>query len=309
MSIDRRRFLALAGAALAGAALPACGRAPGDSPARSAPRAAREGLKRAIAVARGGDAAARVRAALESLGGLGRIVRRGETVLVKPNIAWARTPEQAANTSPEVVEAVVRLALEAGAGRVIVLDNPCNDARRSYQLSGIAEAAARAGAEVPFLNSASFDEVRMPEGAPFPSWKIARTALEADVIVNVPIAKHHSLARATLGVKNLMGLLGGSRGEWHRRLPEATLALQSLLKPAVTILDAGRVLMAHGPQGGRVEDVREVGAIAASADAFAIEAFGAEILGARPEEVPLLRLARERGLATDEGIERVETRL
>ncbi|RMH58685.1 MAG: DUF362 domain-containing protein [Candidatus Hydrogenedentota bacterium] len=293
---SRREFLSET--LLVAAALTAgCGRAapaaPNGLPLRRRPRT---GLKKVLAVVRGTDIPAQVRAAFSALGGLERIISPGMTVLIKPNMSWARRPEQAATTHPEVVGGVVRLCRECRAAKILVLDNTCNNARRSYALSGIAAAARKAGAEVQHLSSADMVRIPLPQPAPFPEWPIARAALEADVIINLPVAKHHSLSRVSLGVKNLMGLIGDDRGDWHKVLPPSLLALQKILVPEVTLLDATRILMNHGPQGGRLDDVRRMNLVAASPDPFAIESFGAEILEAGPDEVPLLTEARKRKL-------------
>ncbi|MGA3264211.1 MAG: DUF362 domain-containing protein, partial [Terracidiphilus sp.] len=163
-----------------------------------------------LTVAQGGEPRAMVQRALEDLGGIRRFVSRQDVVVLKPNIAWDRTPEQAANTNPEVVAEVVRQCWQAGAKRVIVTDVSCNEPRRCFQRSGIQAAARAEGAEAILPDPELFREVDLG-GVVLKSWPIFTPFLEADKIINLPIAKHHVLTGATLGMKNWYGILGGQR--------------------------------------------------------------------------------------------------
>src|SRR5271157_5473946 len=161
-----------------------------------------------MVVAQGEDPRVLVRKALEGLGGVQRFIARGDVVVIKPNIGWDRTPEQAANTNPDVVGEVVRLCYGAGAAKVIVTDVSCNDPRRCFQRSGIAEAARASGAEVVLPEERKFREVDL-RGDVLRSWQVFEPFLAADKLINIPIAKHHGLTGATLGMKNWYGILGG----------------------------------------------------------------------------------------------------
>ncbi|HEX4786058.1 MAG TPA: DUF362 domain-containing protein, partial [Candidatus Sulfotelmatobacter sp.] len=163
-----------------------------------------------MAVITGDDPAELVRKGIEELGGIRRFISRGDVVLVKPNIGWDRTPEQAATTNPAVVGEIVRQCSAAGAKRVIVTDVSCNDPRRCFQRSGIAEAAQQAGAEVILPDPAMFKEVDL-QGEVLRAWPVLSPFLNVDKVINVPIAKHHSLTGTTLGMKNWYGMLGGPR--------------------------------------------------------------------------------------------------
>ena len=222
-------------------------------------------------------------------------VSKGDLVFVKPNISWDRVPEQAATTNPAVVETVVRMALEAGAKKVLVSDNTCNDARRCYKRSGIAEAAERGGAEVSFMEERKFKKVDLG-GEALSEWLVYADVLEADKIINVPIAKHHNLPGVTLAMKNLMGLIGGARNRLHQRIDESVVDLAAYFKPALHILDANRILTARGPASGTTKDVKTLNTVAASADPVRIEAFGITLFGREPGEFKHVRLAEERGL-------------
>jgi len=295
---DRRRFCArvirvgLGGAA----ALLAEGLvAPGDRWG-----AASAAAPASLAVVKGAAGAA-TRRAVELLGGMTRFVRAGQRVVVKPNIGWDRTPEQAANTNPEVVVAVIRQCLEAGAGEVRVFDRSCNDPRLCFRRSGIQEAVEAIGdrrVSIFIPDERKYQEVAIPAGVTLKSWLVYEDALAAEVFINVPVAKHHGLTGLTMGLKNVMGVLGGNRGQIHTgfddKIVDANLARPSHL----TVLDATRILVAHGPQGGRIEDVRFPGTVVAGADIVAVDAYATRFFGSDPTKISHISRAAARGLGT-----------
>ena len=284
--MDRRTFLKAFSAGLAAAPLLR------HTDLLSAPP---ESTPPQLSIITGPDPAAATRRAVEALGGMGSFVSRGDVVIVTPNIGWDRTPEQAANTNPIVVATLVELALGAGAKKVKVFDNTCNAARRCYTNSGIEEAARSAGADVFFVDERKFKKVNLG-GEVLKEWPVYADALEADKIINVPIAKHHTLARITLSMKNFMGLIGGSRNILHQKIDTNVVDLAAFFKPSLTVLDAVRVLTGNGPQGGNLADVRIVNTVAASRDQVAIDAFGATLFGMTPDDLPHVRQAHARGL-------------
>jgi len=251
-----------------------------------------------LAVAQGESAnpAALVERALADLGGMARFVSRGDVVVVKPNIAWDRLPEHAATTNPEVVAAVVRLCVQAGARSVIVTDVSCNEAEACFDRSGIAAAARAAGAEVVLPHSRFFMRVNL-KGATLGEWPVLQPFLDATKLINVPIAKHHSLTGVTLGMKNWYGLIGGDRNRLHQRIHESIVDLTSFAKPTLTVMDAYRVLMRNGPTGGDVDDVEMKRTVVASVDPVAVDAYAAQAWwGLAAPRIPYLRLAEQRGL-------------
>jgi len=254
----------------------------------------------ALSVARNGAPEALVRAAIGGLGGMSNFISKGDEVLVKPNIGWDRTPEQAANTDPEVVKTVVTMCLEAGAKRVRVLDGPCNDPRRCYKRSGIQDAIASLDAPeatLEHLDERKFVEVpiKNPTGS-LKSWTFYRDFLEADKVINVPIAKHHNATRLTMSLKNVMGILGGNRGNIHHDLDRNIADLNAVFRFHLVVLDAVRVLTAHGPQGGRTKDVREMNTVIAGVDPVAVDAYGATLFGIGAKDVPHVIYAAKLGL-------------
>lgn len=246
-----------------------------------------------LVVAQGTSPGQTVRAAIGGFGGMRKFIAKGDIVVVKPNIGWDRRPEFAANTNPEVVAEIVRLCLEAGAKKVKVFDRPVNDARRCYKQSGIADAAAAAGAEVKFMDERKFKEVKL-QGEALKSWPLYTEALEADKLINVPIAKTHGLAGLTLSLKNWMGVMGGSRGRIHQNLDECLLDVAGTVKPALTVLDAVRILTASGPQGGSLSHVKTLNTIIAGIDQIAVDSYGATLFGKQGAEPGYIREARSR---------------
>jgi uncharacterized protein (DUF362 family) len=248
-----------------------------------------------LGVVRGPSPAASVQAAVDALGGIRRFVSRGDVVVVKPNIGWDRTPEYAATTNPEVVAAVVRLCVGAGAKKVKVFDHTVSDPRRTYRQSGIADAAAVAGAEVSFIDDRNFREMKVG-GSTLKTWPLYTEAIEADKLINLPIAKVHGTSRLTLGMKNWMGIMGGSRGRLHQRIDESLAEVSAFLKPSLVILDAVRILTGNGPQGGNLADVKKLDLVVAGTDQVAVDAFGATLFGLKPADLGFVRIGQEMGL-------------
>jgi uncharacterized protein (DUF362 family) len=254
--------------------------------------------KDGTSAAKAGEPQALVRQALENLGGIGRFVNRQDVVVLKPNIAWDRTVEQAANTNPEVVAELVQQCWQAGAKRVIVTDVSCNEPRRCFQRSGIQAAARAAGAEVILPNPELFIDVDMG-GVVLKTWPVFKPFLEADKIFNLPIAKHHGLTGATLGMKNWYGILGGERNRLHQQIHQSLVDLANFMLPTVTFMDCYRVLLRNGPTGGNLEDVAIKKTMVAGTDPVAIDAYVAKAYwDLDTEHLPYLQMAAARGLGT-----------
>jgi uncharacterized protein (DUF362 family) len=235
------------------------------------------------------------RKAVDALGGMARIVSKGDVVWVKPNLGWERRPAQAATTNPDVVAAVVTMCYEAGAKQVLVSDNSCHTAQRVFARSGVKKAAEAAGARVVFLDERKFKRMAM-KGKVLKEWEMYVEMVEADKLINVPIVKHHSLCQVTLGMKNLMGVAGGQRNRYHQDLSNTLADLAAFLKPDLVVLDGIRVLTANGPTGGNLADVKRQDVVAAGVDQVAIDAFGAILLGRKPEQIGYIAEAAARGL-------------
>ena len=251
-----------------------------------------------LVVVKGGEPRELVQRAFDDLGGIRRFVSRQDVVVLKPNIAWDRTPEQAANTNPDLVAEVVRQCWQAGAKRVIVTDVSCNEPRRCFHRSGIQAAARAEGAEVILPDPELFREVDMG-GVVLKSWPVFTPFLEADKIFNLPIAKHHVLTGATLGMKNWYGILGGERNRLHQQIHQSLADLASFMLPTVTLMDCYRVLVRNGPTGGNLEDAVLKKTLVAGTDPVAIDAYVAKAYwNLDLAQLPYLQMATARGLGT-----------
>jgi len=282
--MDRRQFLGSAAAAGALLALGDAGKA----------LAAGGGAPDLVA-AKGGLPDALFDRAIQELGGMKAFVKKGQKVLVKPNIGWDVGPERAVNTNPALVGRIVEQCLAAGAKEVYVFDHSCDDGRRAYKTSGIEAAASAAGAKVaPAYDEGAYQQVKVP-GKVLTEAKVHGLLLEADVFINVPILKHHSSSDLTIGLKNLMGVVW-DRNFWHRNdLMQCISDMAGFRKPDLTVVDAYRVLKRYGPRGIDEEDVVELKAQILSRDPVAADAAAAKLFGAKPTDAPYIRIAAEDG--------------
>jgi len=251
-----------------------------------------------MVVAGGGEPRQLVQRAIQELGGINRFISRGDIVVIKPNIAWDRAPAQAANTNPEAVAEMVRLCRQAGAKSVIVTDVSINDPRRSFERSGIAGAASAEGAQVILTDERRFREIDL-RGEVLHSWPVFEPFLAADKMINMPVAKHHSLTGATLGMKNWYGILGGQRQRLHQHIHESLVDLADFMRPTLTLIDAYRVLVRNGPGGGNLGDVALEKTVIAGTDPVALDAYAAKAYWDLDyRTLRYLKLASERGLGT-----------
>jgi uncharacterized protein (DUF362 family) len=270
-----------------------------DRFARSADRTIRDhrvelaATRPRMVIARGLDPARSVRAAAERMGGMSAFVGPTDVVVVKPNIGWDRTAEQGANTHPEVVAEVVRLCREARAKRVIVTDCPVRRSRAAFERSGILAAATAAGAEVILPEDSRYYAVEISKR--LGTWDVLEPFVIADKIINIPVAKHHELTGVTAGLKNWLGITGKTRITFHSELQHSIAELAALMRPTLTIVDASRVLLEHGPSGGNLDDVKPTRTIAAGVDPVALDAWAFTLFPNKP--VPEnLRIAEGMGL-------------
>jgi uncharacterized protein (DUF362 family) len=249
-----------------------------------------------LAVIRGESPDIMVRAAVAQLGGMERFVKQGAKVVVKPNVLTGRPPEYATTTNPLVLSAVVRMCFEAGAAKVTVLDHPTTTARPAFQEAGLEQATQEAGGTLLYLTNRNYETVDIPEGVAITSWPLVTDALEADTLINIPIGKTHSVSGLTLAMKNLMGIMGGSRGQIHTDFARKIVDLNTRVKPHLVILDCYRVLMRNGPTGGNLADVETPKTVVAGTSQVAIDAYGATIMGWKPTDLPSLVEANSRGM-------------
>ncbi len=252
----------------------------------------------------GGEPEAMLRRSLDELGGIGRFVRSGNRVVLKPNIGWDRRPEMGANTNPQLVAAMVRLCLEAGAREVQVFDHTCDDWIRTYANSGIKAAVEAAGGTMLPANTENYYvNYDLPRGVRLKTTKVHRAIVDCDVWFNMPVLKHHDSGRMTSAMKNLMGIVW-DRGEFHRAdlmqciADSCTMAKQ----PALNIVDAYRVLKQNGPQGRTVNDSVTLKTLIVSPDMVAVDSaalrFFAQVNNVVESEVSYIRRGAELNVGT-----------
>ena len=242
--------------------------------------------------------------AIQEMGGMGRFVRRGQTVVVKPNIAWDKPPEMAANTNPILVGEIVKHCISAGAKEVIVFDNTCDNWRKCYTNSGIEAAAKSAGAKViPADKESYFKTVKLPRGKSLKEMKVHEALLDANVWINVPILKHHGGTNLTIAMKNLMGIIWDRRVFHRTNLHQCIADMCSLeKKPVLNIVDAYRVLKSNGPQGRSASDVVLSKGLFMSPDIVAVDTastrFFSQIREMTLEDVKHIQLGQDMKLGT-----------
>ena len=238
-----------------------------------------------------------VRAAVEALGGMGHFVKSGDVVVIKPNIcASYHGYEYAATTNPWVVGAIVKLALEAGAKKVKVMDYPFGGtAEQAYRNSGIQAEVEKAGGKMVVMSNIKFIETAIPDGKDLKSARIYDDVLRADVLINVPIAKNHELALLTLAMKNMMGVIY-DRPSMHWNLGQRLADLSTRVRSHLVIVDAVRMLMAHGPTGGNLADVKKADTIIASPDIIAADSYAATLFGYEPDQLGYIKKGVQMGL-------------
>jgi uncharacterized protein (DUF362 family) len=252
-----------------------------------------------MAVARGADPVAITEAAVKALGGIERFVKKGADVIIKPNICTDYyTFEYGATTNPEVVATLVRLALGAGAGRVRIMDVPFGgSAQSAYVKSGISDAVKAAGGEMELMNRNKYRMTKIPDGKSIKEWGIYQDVLNCDLLIDVPIAKHHGLAQMTAAEKNLMGVIQ-QRSSIHAEMGQRIPDLVSVIRPGLIVVDAFRTLMTNGPSGGNLDDVKLNNTVFATHDIVAADAFAATFFGLTGNDIPYIKNAAAMGLGT-----------
>lgn len=238
-----------------------------------------------------------VRKVFEAAGGIKQFVSKGDVVAIKPNLSWARQPRFAATTHPEVLEAVIELCRDAGAKTVRIVDHTINDARRCFALSGAGTVAKKTGADLVFPRSSLMRRMKI-NGDRLDVWPVFVPTIEADKLINLPVAKHHSLSTLTLGMKNWIGSVGGSRWSLHQDIHQTVVDLAQFFKPTVTLIDAIRIMIRNGPSGGSASDVAVKNTLILSDDPVAADAKATLLFGRKPESLGFIRLAQKHGLGS-----------
>ncbi|WP_035259146.1 DUF362 domain-containing protein [Desulfatirhabdium butyrativorans] len=235
---------------------------------------------------------------IAAAGGMGRYVAKGDVVVIKPNVSWARAPQYGATTHPEVVRAVVRMCFDAGAKTVRIADHTIHDARQCFIVTGIGQIARETGAELVFPASSLMREMNL-HGHRLDMWPVFTPIVEADKRINIPVAKVHSISRLTLGMKNWIGGVGGRRNALHQDIHQSITDLAHFFKPDLTIIDATRIMIENGPSGGNLSDVLIKNRLILSDDPVAADAYAAsQLFQIVPQEIGYIRLAEKWGMGT-----------
>jgi uncharacterized protein (DUF362 family) len=248
-----------------------------------------------VALARNEDHARALCSALDAIGGIRRFVKKGEKVLLKPNAAWDRIPEQGVNTNPVLIGEMVRQCKTAGAADVMITDYGPSNPLRVFTRSGIKDAVEKNGGRIIFTGDNDFlrDDFN---GRFIDSWPVLKYVFEVDRLINMPIAKHHGLVYGTASMKNFFGAIGGNRNPLHDQIDQAIVDLAAYFRPTLTVVDATRVLMRAGPQGGSFDDVETFDSVICSTDQVAADSRACEFLGLTAKEIKHVVLAAEQGL-------------
>lgn len=256
--------------------------------------------EKTISVVKGADRIKSVNKAIELLGGIKRFVKAGETVVIKPNVAFATPAMLGATTNPQLVAEVVRLCYrEAGAKEVFVIDNPINNPASCFMLSGMEKAVTAAGAKVILPKPAFFANTTVKDTTLIKNWPVFSGPLEkADRLIGIAPVKHHHRSGASMTMKNWYGLLGGRRNTFHQYINDIIAELAVMVKPTLVILDGTMVMMTNGPTGGSISDLKQADTMIASCDMVAADACGCELLGMKISDLPYLAKAQGYGVGT-----------
>jgi uncharacterized protein (DUF362 family) len=243
---------------------------------------------------KGGEPQAMFDKAIESLGGMKSFVKKGQTVVLKPNIGWDVSADRAGNTNPLLVKQIIKHCFNAGAKDVYVFDHTCEYWKKCYSNSGIESAVKDAGGKIVSGDSEGYyHDVEVKTGSTLKNAKVHELILHSDVFINVPILKHHGSAGITIGMKNLMGIVWDRRF-WHQNgLHQCIADFASYRKPDLTIVDAYNVMKRNGPRGVSKEDVITMKSLLISGDIVAIDAAAAKLFGTEPEKVDYIRIAND----------------
>jgi uncharacterized protein (DUF362 family) len=255
-----------------------------------------------LIIAKNGSPSQLLQAAMAPLGGMGRFVKKGQRVVIKANIAWARKPEEACTNNPDLFSALIKMCYEAGAKRVAVWDHTCDNYQFTFSRSGLKEAGQKAGADVFSGHGRNvYKQVEIPKAKKLKTAEVLRDVLESDVFINFPIPKHHYATELTLGMKNLIGIVWDMEQLHKIDLHQCIADINTLRKPDLVVMDAIRILTTNGPKGpGKTEDPGEV---IASTDIVAADAYAATLFKHpktgkpfKPAEIKFVKNAYELGL-------------
>jgi uncharacterized protein (DUF362 family) len=221
----------------------------------------------------GGEPREMYKKGIAAMGGISKYVKKGQKVVIKPNIGWDKRPEFAANTNPDLIAEIVKDCFIAGASEVTVFDHTCDEWQSCYRNSGIESAAKAEGAKMAFAHDEKYyKRVTLPNGVRLKEVLIHEAIIDCDVWINVPVLKNHGGARMTIAMKNFMGIVWDRRF-WHANdLQQCIADCATYTKmPVLNIVDAYRIMTQNGPKGKSIEDVQTPKALFISSDIVAVD--------------------------------------
>jgi uncharacterized protein (DUF362 family) len=255
-----------------------------------------------LVIAQQGSPSQLLQAALAPLGGMGRFVKKGQRVVIKANIAWARTPDQAATNNPELLSALIKTCYQAGAKRVAVWDHTCDNYQFCFARSGLKKVTQEAGGDIFSGHGQNvYRKVEVPKGKKLKTVEIIQDVLDTDVFINFALPKQHFATEVTLGMKNFIGIAWDMELLHKIDLHQCIADLNTIRRPDLVVIDAIRILTTNGPKGpGKTEDIGEVVASTdiVAADSYAAAYFKHPKTGKpfKPAEVRFIKNAYDLGL-------------
>lgn len=248
-----------------------------------------------LVAVRGDNIEEMLKVGLEAYGGLP--IKKGDKVCIKPNMAWAIEPEGAANTNPDLLRRLIEETYKAGASSVTVFDNTCDDWVLAYEKSGLQKVAEEAGAKVVGGNlERYYREVSIPEAKTLKTVKIHEQILDSDVVINVPVLKHHGGAGLSCAMKNLMGAVWDRRFYHSHGLNQCIADACLKIKPTLNIVDAYKIMLNGGPRSNNSSQYKLTKTIMISKDIVAIDVASARTFGESPEKYEYITLAAKEGV-------------
>jgi len=258
-----------------------------------------DALGQKMSIVRGEDRVATLRTALKSLGGIETFIKKGDRVLLKVNAAFASPAMLSATTHPAMITEMTQLCFQAGAASVVVTDNPINDPVSCFTLTGIADAARKAGARVLLPSDDLFSPMTVKDAKLIRNWPVLyKPFTDITKVIGMAPLKDHHRSGASMIMKNWYGLLGGRRNIFHQDIHNIIMELAMMVKPSLVILDATTTMMTNGPTGGSLSDLKNTNTMIVSTDQVAADAFGASILGRSLDELPFIGKAEAAGIGT-----------
>jgi uncharacterized protein (DUF362 family) len=252
-----------------------------------------------MSIVQGADRVATLGMALKSLGGIETFIKKGDRVLLKVNAAFASPAMLSATTHPAIIAEMTRLCFQAGAASVVVTDNPINDPVSCFSLTGIADAARKAGARVLLPRDDLFSPMTVKNAKLIRNWPVlSKPFADITKLIGMAPLKDHHRSGASMTMKNWYGLLGGRRNIFHQDIHTIIMELAMMVKPSLVILDATTSMMTNGPTGGALADLKHTNTMIVSTDQVAADAFGASLLGRSPDKLPHIAKAEAAGIGT-----------